>query len=178
MSNNNKNKKKDNNNKGLLVYVPPALPNAAERQLLESKVELYLSVLDRDTAREYTTALEQVPHLVQAESRVIDFLRCEGLDPMAAALWLARYWKARKMYVCIVSFFVMLLHCITLLSLLLFAFDAHPHCTIQHFGRRPLVIAHDPNRPGGLGFHPSGNFALGLHGARALQWRQRFGNHV
>ena len=83
---------------GLLIHVPCPLPSTDVQQVLEAQVELYLTVMADDdaTAREYKTAKQMAPQLVRTESQTADFLRCENMNPMAAALRITRYWKARK----------------------------------------------------------------------------------
>ena len=52
--------------------------------------------VDATDRREYNAAMEIVPELVRRESRAIDFWVTENGNVAAAALRLARYWKARK----------------------------------------------------------------------------------
>jgi len=57
---------------------------------------LALLLLPHEIRREYSEALECVPHLVASESKVIDILRTERWDPFKAATRLALYWKYRS----------------------------------------------------------------------------------
>ena len=52
--------------------------------------------VDATDRREYNAAMEIVPELVRRESRAIDFWVTENGNVAAAALRLARYWKARS----------------------------------------------------------------------------------
>ena len=55
-----------------------------------------LERLDVSRKREYETAKEIVPHLVQSETPLIKFLRAEDYEPIPAARRLALNWKHRK----------------------------------------------------------------------------------
>lgn len=57
-----------------------------------------LDALSREgnTTREYTEALEVVPHLVHNETDRLKFLRADDFDATRAARRLAMYWKYRK----------------------------------------------------------------------------------
>lgn len=69
-----------------------------EQQELEEQVRSFLLFFDRKVAGEYRTALERVPYVVNTESRISEFLRKEGGDPMRAAKRIALYWKVRKQW--------------------------------------------------------------------------------
>lgn len=59
-------------------------------------MDFELESLDPALQREYRQALEEAPVLVKLETRWIDFLRTENMDPAKAANRLALYWKYRK----------------------------------------------------------------------------------
>lgn len=55
-----------------------------------------LQSLDKDMRRDYDTAQEIAPVLVDQESRIQDFVKRENGDIHKAAVRLAKYWKVRK----------------------------------------------------------------------------------
>ena len=55
-----------------------------------------LDRLDKSLIKEYRTAVETVPDIVEEETPNISFLRTEGYNPTKAAERLAWYWKFRK----------------------------------------------------------------------------------
>jgi len=71
----------------------------AERKVLERARETLIEALDGilDHEKEaYNEALRVAPHLVESESPLDAFLRCERYDAWAAANLLAMYWKTRR----------------------------------------------------------------------------------
>ena len=52
--------------------------------------------MGRNLRREYEEAMENAPDLVANETKFLDFLRTEDLDPSKAAKRLVLYWKYRK----------------------------------------------------------------------------------
>ena len=73
-----------------------ALEKFHKQQELEQQVHSFLLFFDAKVASAYRQALEQVPHLVAAESCISDFLAKERGNPLRAATRLAKYWSARK----------------------------------------------------------------------------------
>ena len=59
-------------------------------------LEEALGTIPMNEKKDYTEALERVPHLVQQESPGESFLRATEFDPWAAAQRLVSYWKLRK----------------------------------------------------------------------------------
>lgn len=55
-----------------------------------------LDALDARVCREYREALSLAPDLVRRECLWMDFLRTDDMDPKAAALRVARFWKMRR----------------------------------------------------------------------------------
>jgi hypothetical protein len=55
-----------------------------------------LQTLEKDVVRDYRTAAETVPHLMEQETPLISFLRTADFDPTKAARRLALYWKFRR----------------------------------------------------------------------------------
>ena len=66
------------------------------RLSMEEQFGLCCQALDADTAREYRSAAELAPELVDTESRPWDFIRFEKYDLPRAARRRALYWKCRK----------------------------------------------------------------------------------
>ena len=63
---------------------------------LQCEVLTAMESLDKKERWAYQTAVDVVPALVQSETPVMDFLRTEHMNPVAAARRLAAYWKYRK----------------------------------------------------------------------------------
>ena len=75
--------------------LPFSNPKQQRRAILQGQVQLALDVLERHVTAEYRQALEQVPYLVQTESKMWHFLQAEDYSPARAATRLALYWKVR-----------------------------------------------------------------------------------
>ena len=67
-------------------------------QELTRQVERALALLDSAVTAEYQQAVAYDADLVQRESPIDAFLRCEDLHVLHAATRLALYWKRRKEY--------------------------------------------------------------------------------
>ena len=52
--------------------------------------------VDKSAKQEFEEAREIVPELVAEETKFMDFLRTENMDPLKAAKRVAAYWKVRK----------------------------------------------------------------------------------
>eukprot|EP00977_Amphora_coffeiformis_P006651 scaffold1450_cov170-Amphora_coffeaeformis.AAC.5 len=55
-----------------------------------------LEQVERAIKQEFEEAREIIPDIVATETKFIDFLRCESMDPVKAAVRLSMYWKGRK----------------------------------------------------------------------------------
>lgn len=62
------------------------------------EVELAIQRLEKKERRAYQTALDVVPHIVQAETKIEDFLRTEDGNAERAARRLCSYWMYRKKF--------------------------------------------------------------------------------
>ena len=63
---------------------------------LVAQTKAALEALEPDIRREYDEALQTVPHLVATETRILDYLRRDDMNPTAAAKRLSLHWKHRK----------------------------------------------------------------------------------
>jgi len=59
-------------------------------------IQSALEQVQRSIKQEFEEAREIVPDIVANETKFIDFLRCESMDPYKAAVRLSMYWKGRK----------------------------------------------------------------------------------
>ena len=55
-----------------------------------------LEQVERSIKQEFEEAREIVPDIVANETKFIDFLRCDSMDPYKAAVRISMYWKGRK----------------------------------------------------------------------------------
>ena len=83
------------------IYGSTDVPFTLTKEVLEegrarAQLEEAIDLIDDKDKAAYLEARERVPHLVELESDPLRYLRCDNMDPWAAAKHLVAYWKKRR----------------------------------------------------------------------------------
>jgi hypothetical protein len=76
--------------------MPENVTTRQDQQINTDALYKALDAIPDSSKSEYTEALERSPVLVELESPIVAFLRCENYDCKAAAERLVGYWRVRK----------------------------------------------------------------------------------